>query len=78
MPGALLLIVRVGVGGCGVERCCVGGWRWWDCFINGVLDVQNANQEFTDAILRDQSINSLMKLLQLIGYRRYLAGVEAA
>lgn len=47
-------------------------------FVDGVLDVQNANQEFTDAILKDQSIASLIKLLQLIGYRRYLAGEEAA
>lgn len=43
-------------------------------FVEGVLDVQNANQEFTDAILKDQSIASLVKLLQLIDYRRYLAG----
>lgn len=43
-------------------------------FVDSVLDVQHANTEFTDAILKDQSSESLVKLLQLIGYRRYLAG----
>lgn len=47
-------------------------------FIDGVLTIQNANQEFTDAILKNQSIASLIKLLQLIGYRSYLAGDDAA
>lgn len=47
-------------------------------FVDGVLDLQNANQEFTDAILKDQSLASLVKLLQLIGYRSYLAGEHAS
>lgn len=35
-------------------------------FVEGVLDVMNCKQEFTDAVLKDQIIASLVKLLQLI------------
>ena len=43
-------------------------------FIEAVLAVQESNVEFTDTVLKDQNYASLVKFLEKVGFRKYLAG----
>jgi len=47
-------------------------------FLSTVIDMAQNNADFTTALLKDQNHHSLAVLLEVLGYRKYLATVDYA
>lgn len=47
-------------------------------FLSTVIDMAQDNADFTTALLKDQNHHSLSVLLEMMGYRKYLATVDDA
>lgn len=47
-------------------------------FLGTVIDMAQSNAEFTNALLKDQNHHSISALLQMVGYRNYLANADNA
>lgn len=47
-------------------------------FLTTVIDMAQSNTDFTTALLKDQNHDSLTALLEMLGYREYLATVDYA
>lgn len=45
-------------------------------FLTTVIDMAQNNADFTTALLKDQNRHSLSALLEMLGYRKYLATVD--
>ncbi|WP_454932059.1 type I restriction endonuclease subunit R [Actinomyces oricola] len=47
-----------------------------EAFLTTVIDMAQSNAEFTTALLKNQNHHSLSALLEMLGYREYLAAVD--
>ena len=47
-----------------------------EAFLTTVIDMAQSNADFTTALLKDQNHHSLSALLEMLGYREYLAAVD--
>lgn len=45
-------------------------------FLSTVIDMAQNNMDFATALLKDQNRHSLAALLEMVGYREYLATVD--